>query len=201
MRFIFLNFFLCSQKKKSFLSKVFYWLNLMFTFKRFLKKSSIPSPPHPGGGHRHTPVPHSHRHTHTLAHTRSSSLSLPSCSLPWLALISENLVRADAGGPLAGSQHWPRGPGLSLCCCALMIVTLKHSSPSLFFVPFTKLRPMQACIYSHCSPFLLVIIPIFWMGKLRLKGAKCLIQDHTRCRFSTATGSFWGSGENSPEHL
>ena len=46
LRFIFLNLFPCSQNKpeKSFLSRVFYWLNLVFTFKRFLWKSSIPSP-------------------------------------------------------------------------------------------------------------------------------------------------------------
>ena len=86
MRFIFLNFFLCSQKKKSFLSKVFYWLNLMFTFKRFLKKSSIPSPPHP----------------HFPRDCSLPSFSSPLAPSPYLP----SLPHVEILSPLSVCPHW-----------------------------------------------------------------------------------------------
>lgn len=175
---------------------------MLFFFSSFLLFFSIlpfspPSPPHPTLGHMYTPVPHSHRHTHTLAHTRPSSLSLsplPSCSLPWLDLISENLAQSRCRGPLGGVTALASGSWFE----SLLLCSDNSNAKTIHRVQASSLCPLQSSAAALCR---LVIIPIFWMGKLRLKEAKCLIQDHTRCEFSTATGSSWGSGENPPKHL
>lgn len=111
---------------------------MLFCFSSFLLNSpflpSIPSPPYQG----QTDVC-AHLHTHALLPSLLSPVVL---CLGW-TLFQKIQLREDAGDSLVGSQRWPRGPGLSLCCSALITVALKQ---------FTKLFQMKAHIYSHHSP-------------------------------------------------
>lgn len=165
---------------------------------------SLPHP-HPGGGAQGTPVPHSTQ-AHTHLHTpRSSSFSpsLPSCSLPWLALISENLAQSRCRGPLGGVAALALGgPGLSLCCCALMIVTLKHSTGSqpLLCALYKAPPHAQACIYSRCSPFRLVITH-FLDGEAEAQEARNVLSKITQDVDSALPRLLLGMGRGFPsEH-
>lgn len=113
----------------------------------------LPTPPRRGAqAHSCATLTQAHTHLHTHALLLSPSLSPVVLCLGWPSF-QKTWLRADAGGPLAGSQHWPRGPGLSLCCCALMIVTLKHSTGS---------QPLLCALYkapSHASLYLLSLQP------------------------------------------
>ena len=107
---------------------------LFFFSSQFSPSPLHPLPTLPWGTctllcHTHTGT-HTHLHTHALLLSLSLSLLSPVVlCLGWTSF-QKIWLRADAGGPLVGSQHWTRGPGLNLCCCALIIVTLKQSTGS-----------------------------------------------------------------------
>ena len=172
---------------------------LFFFSSQFSPSPLHPLPTLPWGTctllcHTHTGT-HTHLHTHALLFSLSLSLSpLPSCSLPWLDLISENLAQSRCWGSLGGVTALDSGSWFE----SLLLCSDNSNAKTIHRVQASSLCPLQSSAAALCW---LVIIPIFWMGKLRLKEAKCLIQDHTRCDFSTATGSSWGSGENAPQRV